>query len=239
MKPASVLRKTPKDGRGGTRPSSPSQKQPRLDDGLKVDLQEAREQLALLRSDLEVAERVAQEALRNLDLCREESAGLYDFAPNAYVTLDRTGVIRDANVAAADLLGEDRHKLRDTLFTRFVAKKDRPACFRHLGRCRKSRYPARIATDLNLCLGDRPCEVHMLSVPDPSPHQSLYRTALVDISERRCAERALQDSESRYRLLFEANPCPMYIFDESTLNVLDVNAAAQHLYGSRARPFSR
>jgi len=51
------------------------------------------------------------------------------------------------------------------------------------------------------------------------------------------AEQALRDSESRYRLLFEANPCPMCIFDENTLNMVDVNAAALHLYGHSREAF--
>ncbi|HEY6046477.1 MAG TPA: response regulator, partial [Pyrinomonadaceae bacterium] len=43
--------------------------------------------------------------------------------------------------------------------------------------------------------------------------------------ERRRAERALQKSEAEYRLLFKANPCSMYVFDEETLEFLAVNDA--------------
>lgn len=203
---------------------------------LELELQAAREQLALLRSDLEVAERGVQDAARDLGIAREQCAGLYNFAPNAYVTLDGNGFIRDANTAAADLLGEDRRRLRNKLFIRFVAGRDRRLYLRHLSRCRRSRYPAKTSDDLDVLGADgRRHQVRMLSVPDREsepPHRlALFRTALMDLSDIRRAENALQESESRYRLLFAMNPCPMFIFDEVSLEFVDVNEAALRLYG--------
>jgi PAS domain S-box-containing protein len=49
--------------------------------------------------------------------------------------------------------------------------------------------------------------------------------------EHRNAQDALCAAEERCSLLFEANPSPMFIFDEGTLAFLDVNAAAVAHYG--------
>ena len=43
---------------------------------------------------------------------------------------------------------------------------------------------------------------------------------------------ALRDSEGRYRLLFQSNPLPMFVYDEETLAILAANGAAIRHYGS-------
>jgi PAS domain S-box-containing protein len=48
---------------------------------------------------------------------------------------------------------------------------------------------------------------------------------------RAAAERLLAESELRYRLLFEANPNPMLVFDEETLGLLAANDQALRFYG--------
>lgn len=53
----------------------------------------------------------------------------------------------------------------------------------------------------------------------------------VDVSERRSAEEALRESERHYRMLFEGNPQPMWVFDRETLRFLAVNDAAVAKYG--------
>jgi PAS domain S-box-containing protein len=48
---------------------------------------------------------------------------------------------------------------------------------------------------------------------------------------KKSSEFALQESEIRYRLLFDSNPLPLWVYDLETLAFLTVNDAAVHHYG--------
>ena len=52
-----------------------------------------------------------------------------------------------------------------------------------------------------------------------------------DITERARDQKALEDSERRYRTLFDVHPQPMWVVDANTLAFLAVNGAAMRLYG--------
>ncbi|MGH3132639.1 MAG: PAS domain S-box protein [Gaiellaceae bacterium] len=52
-----------------------------------------------------------------------------------------------------------------------------------------------------------------------------------ELLERTRAEESALASERKYRLLFESNPNPMWVFDTETLRFLAVNDAAVHGYG--------
>lgn len=52
-----------------------------------------------------------------------------------------------------------------------------------------------------------------------------------DITERRRVLEALRQSEERYRLLFDHNPVPMWLYDLETLRFIAVNETAERAYG--------
>jgi two-component system cell cycle sensor histidine kinase/response regulator CckA len=63
-----------------------------------------------------------------------------------------------------------------------------------------------------------------------------FNDMLDQIQER---DQALQESEEQYRLLFEGNPHPMWVYDPDTLSFLAVNEAAVRLYGYAREEFLR
>jgi PAS domain S-box-containing protein len=58
-----------------------------------------------------------------------------------------------------------------------------------------------------------------------------------DVSDRKQAEAELRESEKQYRLIFDGNATPMWVFDHETLVFLEVNDAAVQYYGYSREEF--
>jgi PAS domain S-box-containing protein len=69
----------------------------------------------------------------------------------------------------------------------------------------------------------------------------VYRVAGIaeDITERKEAEEALQESEKRYRDMFELNRSVMLIINPETGRIVNANSAASQFYGYSREEFSR
>jgi PAS domain S-box-containing protein len=65
----------------------------------------------------------------------------------------------------------------------------------------------------------------------------LFRLMLEQTTERKRAEESKRESEEKYRLLFERNPLPMWVFDTATLAFIAVNEAAIRHYGYSREEF--
>jgi PAS domain S-box-containing protein len=147
--------------------------------------------------ELEMQNRQLRAAQVELEASNSRYADLYHFAPVAYVTFDADGVVTDANFAATALLNVERGLLIAIPFSTVVAM-DHPSEFhRHLKRCASEAGP--IIAELALTTrGGRRVEVQMTSVPvrDATGRATSFRTALMDISQRKQAER---DREGAYR----------------------------------------
>ena len=74
------------------------------------------------------------------------------------------------------------------------------------------------------------------SQPDVHNLQILVETLGQVIHRHRAAE-ALRQSEEQYRIVFNDNPLPMWVFDSQTLAFLAVNAAAVEHYGYSRQEF--
>jgi two-component system, cell cycle sensor histidine kinase and response regulator CckA len=71
---------------------------------------------------------------------------------------------------------------------------------------------------------------HVFGTADLDLAAELARRAATTVETSRLLQ-SLAVSEERYRLLFESNPLPMWVYDASTLRFLAVNEAAVRAYG--------
>lgn len=74
-------------------------------------------------------------------------------------------------------------------------------------------------------------QVSVSMISDGIGRPARFLTIVQDIRARKATEQALRESEERYRLLFDSNPCPTLVADIQTREILAVNRAAVRQYG--------
>lgn len=75
------------------------------------------------------------------------------------------------------------------------------------------------------------CEWYNSALYDETGKLISVLSLVLDVTVARRIEEALRKSEAQYRLLFESNPQPMWVYDLATLRFLAVNNAAVNHYG--------
>ena len=66
-----------------------------------------------------------------LEETRDRYSHLYDFAPIGYFTVGQKGIINEANLTIATMLGVDRSALIGQPFTRFILRDDKDTFYKH------------------------------------------------------------------------------------------------------------
>ncbi|MDP2433911.1 MAG: EAL domain-containing protein [Pseudomonadota bacterium] len=175
--------------------------------------------------ELEMQNEELRRAQSTLEESRDRYVDLYEFSPVGHFTLSDTGLITEANLTGAALLGEERKRLLHRRFARFVTQEDRDVWQRKtllvlmqggerhfelaLQRVDGSRFHAGIDCLLRTTGGKLP----------------IIRIALTDISERKHAE-----EEQRIAAVAFESPAGMLVTDaEGT--VLRVNLAFTRMTG--------
>lgn len=74
-------------------------------------------------------------------------------------------------------------------------------------------------------------DVDVIAIPITYNEKPSVQVIVRDITQRRIAEEALKESELKYRLLYDNNPHPMWVYDIDSLRFLTVNMAAINKYG--------
>ena len=230
--------------RAGAKPSRLPRREPRRTSPafpIRLAAQELRRLLEELQGQVEQLQAQNEQlraAQRDLEESRDRYAELYDFAPAGYVSLDGKGSILELNLTAAAMLGAERFDLIGKPFQSRLSKLELQKFRHHLTQCRQSTGAVRA----ELMLADKqgkPLCVQLVTVAaeDPERLAAVFNTSITDITERQRVEQALSESEEQYRLLFQLNPQPMWIYDRGTLGFMAVNDAALHHYGYSREEF--
>ncbi|MBD3334135.1 MAG: PAS domain-containing protein [Candidatus Eisenbacteria bacterium] len=164
-------------------------------------------ELQVHQVELEMQNESLRQAMQDLEASRDRYADLYDFAPVGYLSLDELGVIREANLTACRLLETDRVRLLGQRLAAFTDSRGRTRLLEHLRRCRQTNDQREQVLELVLLVhGERRIPVQLRSVllRQPGAGERRLRTAILDLTELRRSQEALQTIEEQMALAVEA-----------------------------------
>lgn len=141
-------------------------------------------ELQVHKVELEIQNKELRRTQEELEVSRSRYFDLYDQAPIGYLTLSGHGVIREANLTAASMLGVTRADLLHKMVTGFILAEDQD----HFYLCRKQfRATSEPQTiEVRMVRADNSCFWANLQVSLPVNGETLI--TLIDISTRREAE---------------------------------------------------
>ena len=184
------------------------------------------EKLRTHQIELELQNEELRRTHAALDATRARYFDLYDLAPVSYVTVSETGLILEANLSAATLLGVVRGALAtQPIFSHFILKEDQDIYYRHRQQLFATGAPQ--ACELRMVKKDGTLYwVHLAASIAQEPSTSAAQTAsgapvcrivLSDISTRKQVEAYQKTGREVLQLLHEPGA-----FADAVQRVLDV-----------------
>lgn len=158
-------------------------------------------------------------------------------AADIIYTRDMDGLIRSINEAGARFFGRPAFELIGQPLHSLIGEEAAALNIAEMKNV-SSLEPIRFTDCLKNPLGEERYLEGIVTIERDSQGRSVgVRGVVRDVTARRVAEVALQKQNEEYRLLFESNPCPMYVLDERTLAFLAVNQSAVTHYGYAREEF--
>nr|MBC8549205.1 PAS domain S-box protein [Candidatus Brocadiales bacterium] len=151
-------------------------------------------ELQVYQIELDMQNEELRKSQQELENSRDRYSRLYDFAPVGYLTIDKKGLILEANLTFALMLGMERESLIKKLLSYFVARGDEDILYLHRIQVLKTKKLE--MCELRMMKKDGThfyAQLESEIVMDDNDHQC--RIIVSDITKRKKMEEALLHSE--------------------------------------------
>ncbi|MFH1970058.1 MAG: PAS domain S-box protein [Verrucomicrobiota bacterium] len=168
------------------------------------EIWQALHELRVHQIELEMQNEELRRSRAELDAARARYFELYDFSPVGYCTLNGKGLILEANLTAATLLGMARDALVKQPLARLILPEDQDIYYRHHKQLFETGAPQ--VCELRILRADADpfwARIEATAAQD-ADGTSVYRTVMSDITVRKRNEEALRLSEQHWRVLFNS-----------------------------------
>ena len=195
-------------------------------------MQKAVHELRVHQIELEMQNEELRRAQLELDASRERYFDLYDLAPVAYCTVDEHGLILEANIAAASLLGVARSGLVGQRISRFIVKAYQDTYYLYNKRIFTAGEPQTF--ELQMSKGDD--SNFWVNMTTTFAHDSngapMQRMVLNDVTDAKIMAAAMQSSEARYRAMVEWSPDAIVVHRDG--KIIYANPATLKMFGAKS-----
>ena len=234
LKPSKPKKKTAKKKPTALRKRAESmlaKQKDRLRELSAADMKKLVHELCTHQIELEMQNEELRSAQAELESSRARYVDLYDFSPTGYFTFDKKGVIKEANLTGAGMLGSTKRLLVNKPMLPFIDPAYRTTFSEHLREVFRTQASATCGvTLLNRDGTSFHVQFNSLAFATGDGDPGLCRTAISDINERKLAEEALRQSEVKYRELVEnANSIIIKMDCEGKISFF--NEYAQQFFG--------
>ncbi len=171
---------------------------------IERELSSTLENLTIHQEELRTQNEELRQVQENLEESSRRYRDLFDQAPVGYFIIDEHGLIQQANKKGAELLGYGCEYLSGKPFLLYLTHEARKMFSAHL---RKFSVKIRSSSTEVECVHTSgktiPLRLESVLIHEPSSTKKLFRTTVVDISDRKKAEAILIHTERQLRQAFK------------------------------------
>jgi PAS domain S-box-containing protein len=164
--------------------------------------------------ELELQNEELRRVQRELEESRNSYRDLYEFAPVGYITTNEHDIIIEANLTSATLLGLDRGTLQHHTLQQRILPADQDTYYLHRKHVANTHKPQ--TCDIRLRRDDGTylfARLETILAPTSDQHTQRYRTVVIDITDRKQAEEAQQQSQHLLQNIIDHMPAALFIRD--------------------------
>ncbi len=185
-------------------------------------------ELVVHQFELELQNEELKLAKEQAELATDKYTGLFDFAPSGYLSLSRDGEIMELNLMGAQMLGENRFRLKNSRFGFFVSDDTKAVFNRFLEKVFSGKAKQTCEVSL-ITEGKQPAYVHLSGIVTGKDEQCLL--AMIDLTQPKLEHELLHQSEEKYSRIFDTSPYAIMVTDAADSKIIEVNKAFTRISG--------
>jgi diguanylate cyclase (GGDEF)-like protein/PAS domain S-box-containing protein len=198
---ATALRRRAEEMARKTKALSPENPEALSSEEVRQTLQELR----VYQIELEMQNDELRHTQVELDNSLIRYFDLYDLAPVGYVTVSKQGLILEANLSAATMLGVARGTLVKRMLTQFIFKEDQDIYYLHHKKLFNTGKTQTCELRMVNKIGTQFWAHMVAAAGNDKDGATTIRIVMSDITDRKQAEKKLRNSEEKFRMLAESS----------------------------------